>query len=479
MEDRIQALKDRNCVSETVAFYKQQVRTEHDSNAIELGLAILRHLFDSHQYDQLVTIVAELATVRSTKMKILGSLVDEAMKYLKVLPFELKVNLIKTLTAVTAGKMELENQHIQLVRVHAQTLEEHNQLKEAADILNELQIETVGALTAEERTLFVLEQLRVTLDAEQWILAPLLARKVNKSTLGDNQEKYYRLLIRLHQHEHSYLDIARDYLSIVTALRGPQPAPAAATAAPKEPHEATATATSAAPAPAPATAPKPVDKAAVLENLQLAALYGLLAPYDIEQNQLLIRLAQDETLQKEVPLLKMVVDVFLADEIIRWSSFAPAVQPAMMSTAVFAPQPDEAPAAATTTTAAATAQPPTSARWEEFHQRVTDHDIRVIAKFYDRIHIAHFAELLDLTPEVAEQALAKLVTDHVVFARIDRPKGLVTFTRERQPADVLNEWSNDLSGVLAKVERVTRLIEKERMVHKQETEAATSAAADQ
>jgi len=62
--------KELNCLPETVALYKAQVRTEHDANAIELGLGILRYLFDMKQYDQLVTMMAELATVRSTKMKV-------------------------------------------------------------------------------------------------------------------------------------------------------------------------------------------------------------------------------------------------------------------------------------------------------------------------------------------------------------------------------------------------------------------------
>lgn len=88
------------------------------------------------------------------------------------------------------------------------------------------------------------------------------------------------------------------------------------------------------------------------------------------------------------------MDAFLANELIRWPSFAPFIQSAMLSTPVFAGStPTPAPAAAaeaapaSVATAATTPQsapapapaagPPS--RWELFHQRVTEHVRRPIA----------------------------------------------------------------------------------------------------
>lgn len=41
-----------------------------------------------------------------------------------------------------------------------------------------------------------------------------------------------------------------------------------------------------------------------MQTLQMGTLYALLAPYDHEQNQIMLRLARDEVLQRDLPLLK-------------------------------------------------------------------------------------------------------------------------------------------------------------------------------
>ena len=57
------------------------------------------------------------------------------------------------------------------------------------------------------------------------------------------------------------------------------------------------------------------------------------------------------------------------------------------------------------------------------------------------------------------------MTKKTIFARIDRPAGIVSFRQLKDPNEVLNEWSSNLTSLMALVSKTTHLINKEEMVH--------------
>ncbi|ORX74382.1 hypothetical protein DL89DRAFT_319931 [Linderina pennispora] len=107
-----------------------------------------------------------------------------------------------------------------------------------------------------------------------------------------------------------------------------------------------------------------------------------------------------------------------------------------------------------------------NARWKALRDRVIEHNIRVIAGYYTRITLARLTELLDLPRADVEAFLSKAVVDGSVYARIDRPAGLVSFIKPRDGEEQLNEWASDINKLLGLVEKTTHLIAKEEIVHK-------------
>lgn len=87
-------------------------------------------------------------------------------------------------------------------------------------------------------------------------------------------------------------------------------------------------------------------------------------------------------------------------------------------------------------------------------------NIRVIAAYYSRITLSRLTELLDLPPLTTERTLCKLVTDKTIYARIDRPAGVVNFKQKKNPTDVLNSWTNDIDKMLGLVEKTSHLVSK-------------------
>lgn len=59
-----------------------------------------------------------------------------------------------------------------------------------------------------------------------------------------------------------------------------------------------------------------------------------------------------------------------------------------------------------------------------------------------------------------------MVTNKTVTAKTDRPAGIVNFGFRKDPNQVLNDWSENLSSLMKLVNNTTHLINKEQMLHK-------------
>lgn len=82
-------------------------------------------------------------------------------------------------------------------------------------------------------------------------------------------------------------------------------------------------------------------------------------------------------------------------------------------------------------------------------------NVRVVSEYYTRITLTRLTSLLDLTPKQTEETLARLVVSGTIWARIDRPLGIVDFRNKRSAEDVMNDWSSDLQKLLSLVEKTS------------------------
>lgn len=65
-----------------------------------------------------------------------------------------------------------------------------------------------------------------------------------------------------------------------------------------------------------------------------------------------------------------------------------------------------------------------------------------------------------------EEFLSNLVVNKTVQAKIDRLAGTVSYQRSKDPSDVLNDWSQNITTLMNLVNKTTHLITKEQMVLK-------------
>lgn len=76
-----------------------------------------------------------------------------------------------------------------------------------------------------------------------------------------------------------------------------------------------------------------------------------------------------------------------------------------------------------------------------------------MADYYTRITISRLTALLDLTSRQTEETLSRLVVSKTIWARIDRPSGVINFKAKRNAEDIMNDWSSDMQKLLGLVEK--------------------------
>jgi 26S proteasome regulatory subunit N5 len=163
--------------------------------------------------------IALLCKRRAQLKNVVQDVIRRGVEFVEQTPGkETKLELIETLREVSQGKIFVELERARLTMTLANMKEAEGKGSEAADILQEVQVETVGSMDKKEKAEFLLEQIRLTLDKHDYIRSSLIAQKVSTKVLeeADFQQlkiKFYELMIRYYIHESDFLAISKAYHS--------------------------------------------------------------------------------------------------------------------------------------------------------------------------------------------------------------------------------------------------------------------------
>uniref|UniRef100_A0A7R9YZL2 PCI domain-containing protein n=1 Tax=Chlamydomonas euryale TaxID=1486919 RepID=A0A7R9YZL2_9CHLO len=415
--------------------------------------AILSTCFEAGDWKMLEEHIMLLSKRRSQLKQAIQAFVRQAMTYIDKAPNqEAKVALIKTLQAVTEGKIFVEIERARLTRRLAAINEAEGKIDEAADTLQEVPVETFGAMAKTEKIAFILEQVRLCLAKKDYIRAQILSRKISPRAfverkgeskgeigiegtaieapeegvpgLAELKLSFYELMVQYHSHYNNYLEMTRCYRAMYEteevsgdeARWGPM-----------------------------------LKKICWL--LVLSPSYSTDAGSTSDRATLLSTTVADKKLG-ELPVYKALLATFSASEIIPWKAFSAAHASEIDSQAdIFGTNEQRA---------------------KDLRLRVTEHNVMVVAKYYTRVTVPRLSELLDLPAAEAEKQLSDLVVSKAICARVDRPAGIITFGKRQAPEEALNAWSSNIGRLLDLVDKSTQQIQKEAMIHKVDILAGSS-----
>ncbi|KAJ8586527.1 PCI-domain-containing protein [Rhizopogon salebrosus TDB-379] len=401
-----------------------------------LAKAALELCYETRDYTQLNSTLSLLSKKHGQFKVVVQAIVEQAISWLPEIReqqgVEKWLELVETLRSVTEGKIFLETPRARVTLVLSRYHESLSKgskasaasikeaLQTASDLLSDLQVETYSSMERREKTEFILEQMRLLIavarlkDEEipakvgkstlgggepEWTKAKVGGRKVNESFLKEkaNEDlklKYYDLMIQQALHQSAYLEVAKHYEKVWDT---------------------------------PSIKEDDSKSRAALEHI---VYYVVLAPHNNEQSDMLHHLFANPALEK-LELHYNLVKSFVTRELMRWPGIESLYGPFLRTTPVFS----------------------VPKQWEDLHTRVVEHNVRVVAQYYTRITLARLTVLLDLTAPQTEETLARLVVSHTIWARIDRPAGIVNFRSKRSAEDVMNDWSSDMQKLLGLVEK--------------------------
>ncbi|CDW99534.1 hypothetical protein [Sporisorium scitamineum] len=335
---------------------------------------------------------------------------------------KIRMKLVELLRTVTEGKIFVEVERARVTLLLSKMLYAQNKVHEAADALQDLAVETFGSMDRREKVEFILEQMRLNYERNDLAKMAIVSKKIN-TKLFDNAKhsdlklRYYALMVEYALREDKFLDICKYYREIYDTTEVKN------------------------------------DEARRKEVMRNVVVFLALAKYDNEQSDLMARVEAGGELD-EVPEHKNLLKCFTTPELMRWPGIETLYGPLLKSSPTFsAPKTKDS-------------DKDGAHRWEQLHKRVVEHNIHVISSYYTRITLERLSQLLDLSAAQSESALADLVSSGTIFAKMDRPAGLVNFEKKKSNADVLNDWSADMNKLMSTVEKVTHLVEKEWAIHR-------------
>lgn len=179
-------------------------------------------------------------------------MVQTIMGFLDDTPnLETKLSVIETLRTVTEGKIFVEVERARVTKILSSIKKEQGDLKAAADILCELQVETFGSMERREKVEFILTQVALCIEVGDWTQAGILSRKISTRYLSRKPKKtpeqlekerkerekkiargeevpdekeddvtdlklrYYEQQIILAKHDDKYLDVCKHYRQVL------------------------------------------------------------------------------------------------------------------------------------------------------------------------------------------------------------------------------------------------------------------------
>jgi len=396
--------------------------------------SLLELLYKQQNYKDAQEKLVLLTKRRGQLKEVVRAMVRQCMEFLDEMGRETKEEMIRTLQGITEGKIYVEIERARITRQLAAMKEQEGDIGEAANILQEVAVETFGSMAKVEKIAYILEQVRLCLEKKDYVRAQILSRKVSprafvvrKTTkkgestgeigiegtsieepakgtpsLEELKIQYYSLMIQYHLHEKNYVEVCRSYRAILDT-----PGIAA-------------------------------DPAAWEDALKHAAWYAVLAPRDSDQVTLLDATKADSRMES-MPVYKSLLSHFSKDEILWWNVLSQEFADEMTSqTDVF----DED-------------------RKQAFRLRVVQHNIYTISSFYSHISMPRLAQILELSEAEAEKHLCDMVSERGLAAKIDRASGTIKFGGVKPKTAVLNEWSSKISKLLQTLESTCEMISKE------------------
>ncbi|CUF16078.1 proteasome regulatory non-ATPase subunit, putative [Bodo saltans] len=414
-------LNTQKLAVETIRIYRTQNEVE---KMIDLVDSLMKRRAQTKQVQSAMVAEASVALATATS----SSSQDETAGSSSLSDVE-RFTLLTKLSVVTEGRIHVELEHARFVAQLAVIAIGEGRKREAADMLAQLQVETITNMPRLEKLGCLCDQIELSLELGDVIKTPMISRKVNYRALNRPDTvaikiRYFTLMRRYYQQKEQHLLEARCWYEEFL------------------------------------TTPNDDDKITALSNLAIMSLIAehqsakevddaaecvAFAPATLlaDRKTALSVLLSIKRMEHELSSIHSIVTAFSGAGLIR-TKIATELQVLCANHPMLGEFP---------------------ARQTHFYNRASEHDLLVVATYYTRVRLDRLSKLVGLSPDHTERFVMTLVADKSLYAKMDRLEGLIVFQRQLNCADVVKEWNANVEKCVGLVDRAAHLVVKERMLH--------------
>lgn len=327
------------------------------------------------------------------------------------------ISTMKEIISLTEGKIYLEVERARVTKLLATLLFQSGQVKEAMDYMLELPIETFGSMEKLEKVGIIIDQLKLAISNGELSKASIIIKKISPQTFQDPafealRHDYFSIKRTMDIYNEAFLEVVADCTAIAL-------------------HQ-----------------PCTLSQRDRVRFLDEATFFCLLASFDCKQQEMLMKLKQQQELIDHSPKTIQLIECFTQQNMIPFQDWVRDYQEFLFQfPQVFSLEDAEG-----------------KKRWDSICDKLVEHNLRIIAKYYSEISMVRLVQLLKCSQQKVEELLCSLVVQKAVYARINRPLGIVTFTKELQPEQVLDIWSARLGEISELLMKTSHLVAKEEML---------------
>eukprot|EP00760_Papus_ankaliazontas_P031418 PhM_4_TR5278/c0_g1_i1/m.98962/K03035/PSMD12, RPN5; 26S proteasome regulatory subunit N5 len=420
---------DADKITEELLTLEKQCRLNGDVEntrriAVE-AIAVFRGL---KEYEAMTDVLQVLMRRRAQTATVQGAIVRDAVEGIDEMAktaTKAKVReVLVRMRNMTEGKLHVELEYGRLSVRLAKMDEEDGDLASACKILQHIQVETMTSMARMEKLEVLVHHIFLCLELEDYSRAAIMSRKIGARAIASEdckelRQRYFHLMIRYYTHSKAYYHIAMCWWELYNVSGQKDLGALQKTimflllAAPQAPRDVTETAECTAFS---AATMKETDRVAWLNKLQAMPILKTDLP-------------------KQIPL----IDVFVGVEWVSADLFQSKFGQYITSENV-APFKDV------------------------LFRRLVEHNLMMVSKYYSRAKLDKIARLVSLSVEEVEPIVMKLVSLHLIYAKIDRVQGTVVFRAPVQATEEVDQWAKGVDKVMQLVNETCHLITKERMV---------------
>ena len=396
-----------------------------------LATEVMRILRTQKMYEVMLEQLSFLMKRRGQTKQVQSSMVTECALTLQdeTISEAIRHELLEQLCHTTAGKIHVELDHARFTVLLAEISEKEGRKKEASDKLAAIQVETITTMPRLEKLDCLVNQLRLALEIGDYHLAPTISRKINYRALGRKDTKdlkcrYFKLMATYYNHTDSHLLVGRCWHEIYLTVAS-------------EDEKLTALSN--------VIVYCLVARHSSQKEIQDGAECAAFSPESRQEDRTewLKELGKLKRIEEELVVMHGLIAAFNSVDLIRTSQ-AGAIGELCASHPVFADSEE---------------------RQTELRNRLSEHDLVVVARYYKCIKIARLAELVGLTEEHVERFIMQMVGTKSIWAKIDRIDGIVVFEKKKNPTEVAAQWNESVSKMVGLIDKTAHLIVKERMIN--------------